>query len=311
MVPRTTCGSSNCRPPVTRGDDLPGVSVVVPAYNENARVAGCIASLIAQDYPRELLRIIVVDNGSQDGTFATLQATAGILALQEPAPGAYAARNLGLRHVTSEVVCFTDADCTAATDWVRNAVRQLACRSVGIVAGHVQLEAVERGRLSAAELFEKFFAFRQARNARENRCVTANWCSRTQLIRELGGFDATLRSGGDRELSQRIANAGYRIVYAPDAIVRHPLRASFAELTRKGRRVAGGVYATSYLARRKSFASLLWSFAKQARRRCREALAVDGIATLDRVRLISVIIALSAASMSESVRLRCGGEPLR
>lgn len=293
------------------GCELPSVSVVVPVYNEHERIAGCIESLLAQNYPPELLRIIVVDNGSDDGTFDTLKAIPGIQVLQEREPGSYAARNLALRHVTSDVVCFTDSDCTASVDWVRNAVRHLTSQAVGIVAGHVELETAGNRRLSACESFEKLFAFRQARNARENRCVTANWCSRTQLIREMGGFDATLRSGGDRELSQRIAKAGYGIVYAPDAVVRHPLRASFAELARKGRRVAGGVYATSYLAGRKSFPTLLWSFAKQALRRCREALATDGIAATDRLRVVAVIVSLSAASIAEAARLRCGGEPLR
>lgn len=292
-------------------DALPSVSVVVPAYNENARIAGCVASLLAQDYPRELLRIIVVDNGSTDGTFATIQSIAGIVALQERTPGSYAARNLGLRHVESDVVCFTDADCTAASDWVRSAVRHLASDAVGVVAGRVQLDSSGGRRATASELFEKAFAFRQEQNVRANGCVTANWCSRSQLLRELGGFDATLRSGGDRDLSERIAKAGHRIVYAPDAVVHHPARASYSELLRKRRRLAGGLYVRSYLTGKKSFPRLLRGFANKALRRSRELAAQDGIDAVDRVRVTAVILALSLASMLEAVRLRCGGEPLR
>lgn len=293
------------------GHGLPSVSIVVPAYNESARIMDCIRSLLGQDYPRGLLQVIVVDNGSRDDTFAMLRATDGILALQERAPGSYAARNLALRHVSGEVVCFTDADCTASPGWVRNAVRHLAGGSVGIVAGHVELDLTPGQAPSASELFEKLFAFKQADNVREGRCVTANWCSRTALIRAMGGFDASLRSGGDRELAERIVKSGHRIVYAPDAIVHHPARTSRAELLRKRRRVAGGVYAMFYLGGRKSFAKLLWGFAKQALRRYPAVLKADGLTPLQRLRVLLVVSALGGASMLEALRLRCGGEPVR
>ena len=289
----------------------PRVTVIVPAYNEAARIAASVAALRAQSYPPEQLQIVVVDNGSSDRTFEILQVTAGILALRETQPGSYAARNLALRHADGEVVCFTDADCSADADWVRNSVAALADPEVGIVAGHVELDFGPRPRLSASELFEKCFSFKQAENARNRVCVTANWTSRLALIQSFGGFDATLKSGGDHRLVAQIAAAGHRIVYARDAIVRHPARADFRELTRKRRRVIGGVFSTQCRAGRKPFPRFVGSLFKETLVRLHSVFTGVALPRFDRMRVGGLLVVLCGISVAEAFRLRLGGEPQR
>jgi cellulose synthase/poly-beta-1,6-N-acetylglucosamine synthase-like glycosyltransferase len=289
----------------------PRVTVIVPAYNEAARIAASVAALRAQSYPRQKLQIVMVDNGSTDQTFEILKGTAGILALRETQPGSYAARNLALRHADGEVVCFTDADCSADADWVRNSVAALADPGVGIVAGHVELDFGRRPRLSASELFEKCFSFRQAENARNRVCVTANWTSRLALIESFGGFDATLKSGGDHRLAAQIATAGHRIVYARDAIVRHPARADFRELTRKRRRVIGGVFSTQCRAGRKPFPRFVGSLFKETLVRLHSVFTGAALPRVDRVRVGGLLVVLCGISVAEAFRLRLGGEPQR
>jgi cellulose synthase/poly-beta-1,6-N-acetylglucosamine synthase-like glycosyltransferase len=257
------------------------------------------------------MQIIVVDNGSTDRTFEILAGTPGILALRESKPGSYAARNLALGHADGEVVCFTDADCSADADWVRNAVAVLAAPDVGVVAGHVELDFGPRLRLSASELFEKCFSFKQAENARNRVCVTANWTSRLALILSFGGFDATLKSGGDHRLAAQIAAAGHRIVYAPDAIVRHPARADFRELTRKRRRVIGGVFGTQCRAGRKSFPRFVGSLFKETLVRLHSVFTAAVLPHSDRVRVGGLLVVLCGVSVAEAFRLRLGGEPQR
>jgi cellulose synthase/poly-beta-1,6-N-acetylglucosamine synthase-like glycosyltransferase len=290
---------------------VPSVSVIVPAFNEAARIASTVAALRAQDYPPGKLQIIVVDNGSTDGTFELLAAMPGILALRETRPGSYAARNLALSHARGEVVAFTDADCRADPGWVRHAVAHLADRGVGIVAGHVELDFGRRPRLSASELFEKCFAFKQADNARNRVCVTANWISRRELLEEFGRFDAGVKSGGDHHLATRIAAAGHRIVYARDAVVFHPARADFQELTRKRRRVIGGVFSTQYRAGLKSFPRLLGSFLKETAVRLHVIFTRMPLRAVDRVRVSGLLVVLCGVSMAEALRLRLGGVPQR
>ena len=289
----------------------PRVTVIVPAYNEAGRIAANVAALLAQDYPADKLQIVVVDNGSTDRTFEILAAIPGILALRESRPGSYAARNLALAHADGEVVCFTDADCSADEDWVRHAVAALADTRVGIVAGHVELDFGPRLRLSASELFEKCFSFKQAENARNRVCVTANWTSRLALIRSFGGFDATLKSGGDHRLAAQIAAAGHLIVYAPGAIVRHPARADFRELTRKRRRVIGGVFGTQCRAGRKSFPRFVGSLFKETLVRLHSVFTGAVLPHSDRVRVGGLLVVLCGVSVAEAFRLRLGGEPQR
>jgi len=290
---------------------LPRVSIIVPAYNEAERIDDCVQSLLNQSYPSDLLQIIIVDNGSRDGTFERLRQIPGILALQEPRPGSYAARNYALKHATGDVVCFTDADCIADVNWVRNAIRHLGDINVGVVAGHVELDFMRAGRLSSSELFEKCFSFKQAENARNNVCVTANWCSSRSLLDRMGGFDGTARSGGDHRLAARIAAAGYRIVYAPDAIVRHPARACFDDLTRKRRRVIGGAWLSQCRIAGKPFARFVASLFKETLQRLRAIFTRLPLPHADRLRLSALLLFLCGVSVAEAVRLQLGGEPRR
>ena len=178
-------------------------------------------------------------------------------------------------------------------------------------AGHVELDFGPRLRLSASELFEKCFSFKQAENARNRVCVTANWTSRLALIRSFGGFDATLKSGGDHRLAAQIAAAGHLIVYAPGAIVRHPARADFRELTRKRRRVIGGVFGTQCRAGRKSFPRFVGSLFKETLVRLHSVFTGAVLPHSDRVRVGGLLVVLCGVSVAEAFRLRLGGEPQR
>ncbi len=290
--------------------ELPRVTIIVPAYNEAARIPVCIGALQTQSYPKERLQIVIVDNGSSDGTFDLLRQTAGILALQETKPGSYAARNTALRHATGDIVGFTDADCVPDKDWVRNAVRYLNDRETGIVAGHVELDYGHDRPFSVSELWEQSFAFRQADNARNKVCVTANWFSHLSLLRSMGGFDDTVKSGGDYKLSAAIAAAGYKVIYAADAIVHHPARTSIGELVRKRRRVIGGIYTTRWrsLWRFPFFVALL---IRDELLRIGKVLTQAPLPIGDRLRLGGLMLLLCSSAVAEACRLRVGGEPRR
>lgn len=92
---------------------IPKVAVLVPAYNEAQFIAHKIQDTLAQDYPRDSLEIIVVDDGSDD---ATADAAASVrdprirVITQTPRQGKSAALNRGVQEATSEIVVFTDAN---------------------------------------------------------------------------------------------------------------------------------------------------------------------------------------------------------
>lgn len=295
---------------MTESHTHPHVTIIVPAYNEIGRIGRCIQALREQSWPADRLQIIVADNGSSDGTWELLTRAAGVLAVQELRPGSYAARNLALRHATGDIVGFTDADCIPEVEWVRSAVARLEDPQIGIVAGHVELDYGHEPPFSASELWEQRFAFKQAENARNRVCVTANWFSRRSLLEKMGGFDDNVRSGGDYKLSAAIAAAGYQIVYAADAIVRHPARTSISELVSKRRRVVGGIYMARWrrISRFPFFVALL---IRDEFIRIAKVLSRSPLSIRDRVRLSGVMLLLCATAVTEALRLRAGGEPRR
>jgi glycosyltransferase involved in cell wall biosynthesis len=96
----------------------PAISVVIPAFNAEATLAGCLQSLAAQREPHPPFEIIVVDDGSDDGT-ARIAESFGVRLLRTPHRGAAYARNCGVTHSQGDILLFTDADCEPAPDWMQ------------------------------------------------------------------------------------------------------------------------------------------------------------------------------------------------
>ncbi len=215
----------------------PPVSVIIPHFNDADRLARCLGAIEAQDYPGRI-EILVVDNGS-----ATTPSVSGrARLLHEERPGSYAARNRGLAEATGQVLAFTDSDCLPHPDWLSGGIRALlADPENGLIGGKVRIMAMSGDRANLAELFETAAAFPQDRYIAEGRyAATANMMTTRRVMDAVGPFDARLRSGGDADWGQRVAAAGYRLVYAPRAVIDHPARASHDELLAKLRRTVAG-----------------------------------------------------------------------
>ena len=222
-------------------NERPEITVIIPVWNGEKRIGATLAAIADQTLPRSRFEVIVVDNGSTDGTVAVAQRFPFVKLLSEPQPGSYRARNRALAEASGEYVLFTDGDCVPAPDWIEQAAAVTArLPAAGIYAGHVKLFREAKGDPFSAR-YEELTAFNQKRNAEElNCCVTANWLCRLELMRSVGGFNQELLSGGDIECSRRIVAAGHKLVYVPEMIVGHPTRGSLLELIRKRRRVVGG-----------------------------------------------------------------------
>jgi hypothetical protein len=93
--------------------------------------------------------------------------------------------------------------------------------------------------------------------------------------------------------------------------VRHPARADFRELTRKRRRVIGGVFGVQYRAGRKSFPRLVGALCKETLIRLHAVSRRAALPRADRVRVGGLLVMLCGVSVAEAFRLRLGGEPQR
>jgi glycosyltransferase involved in cell wall biosynthesis len=111
------------------------VSVIVPMYNAERTLVACLDGLAAQDHPREEHEILLVDNGSTDASVDIARRYPGITLLSEPNPGAYAARNHGLRRARGEVIAFTDPDCVPDPSWIREVASAFADPGLELLCG--------------------------------------------------------------------------------------------------------------------------------------------------------------------------------
>ena len=105
----------------------PFVSMVVPFFSTSTeQLDRCIDALLAQEYPRDKLVIIIVDNNEQSLLGDCYRySTVSLVVTHEPQPGSYRARNRGYCR-PRRGLCFTDSDCIPAGDWISSGVRLLA-----------------------------------------------------------------------------------------------------------------------------------------------------------------------------------------
>jgi glycosyltransferase involved in cell wall biosynthesis len=288
--------------------DTPFFSVIVPVWNGRDSIARCLEALRAQTYPRDRFEILVVDNGSDDDTPEIARTFEGVTVLSETKPGSYAARNKGLAHAAGEYVFFTDADCIPRPNWIEAGAAALLNPAAGVFAGPVELFRDGEGGHNMCVHYERLFAFRQALNVAEGRCTTANWLCRRSILLALGGFNDALRSGGDWEMSQRIAKAGYAPVYVNEMAVAHPVRATLDELMRKRRRVIGGFWTRG---RSRSFLALVGARLRFDIGQMRTVLFESDLTLPDRLKVSALPPILFLVSLDELLRLEMGGDARR
>ena len=132
------------RPEGRVAESLPLVSVVVAARDEAEHIGACVGDLLRQSYPRQRCEVIVVDDGSSDGTGdLARQAASDLQVIGLPFSGKKAALEAGIAQARGEIVLTTDADCRLPPTWIEGMV---ACFSpkVGLVVGFSQIEAPGR-----------------------------------------------------------------------------------------------------------------------------------------------------------------------
>ncbi|HTY44719.1 MAG TPA: glycosyltransferase [Patescibacteria group bacterium] len=199
---------------------MPRVSIVIPAFNAARTIASAIEGCLAQDYPSDKLEVIIVDDGSRDGTQEIARAYPVIYLRQENA-GPARARNLGWQKAQGQIVCFTDADCIPEKGWVTALVRHYTSDGIGAVGGSYGIANV---RNILADCIHQEILYRHARMPVRVRALGSyNLSVRKDILRQVGGFDESYRmaSGEDNDLSYKIHQAGYSLVFDKDVRVRH------------------------------------------------------------------------------------------
>jgi glycosyltransferase involved in cell wall biosynthesis len=200
----------------------PRISVIVPAHNAATDIPHLFDALAGQTAARDDFELIVVDDGSSDGTAALVRSQPAARLVEADRHGGVArARNLGLDAARGDVVAFVDADCVPRSTWVELGAAALDSLGADIVAGHIE---VAFKRASPVALVDLVHYFDQERYAAEGFAATGNLWVRRAVFEQAGRFDEGLARDEDREFVQRAVAAGARLRYAPDVRVTHPAR---------------------------------------------------------------------------------------
>jgi glycosyltransferase involved in cell wall biosynthesis len=224
--------------------ERPFVTIVVPTRNRARLLGDALASLLVQDYPRDRYEIVVVDDGSTDGTAEVVLRSAKragppkVGLIRQPHRAVDAARNRGVAAAAGSLIAFLDDDEVAPTGWLSTLIHaahrypEADCfggpyrlrfegRTPRLCSACVPLEgAVDRGE--------------------EERLVDwvdgGNMMIRPRAFEHVGGFDESMLHYGAIEWMDRFVRAGGRIVYLPDAWIVHRRTTEMLRLRNRLRR---------------------------------------------------------------------------
>jgi glycosyltransferase involved in cell wall biosynthesis len=212
---------------------IPLVSVVVPTYNRKGYLRECLNALTDQSYPAGDYEVIVVDDGSTDGTGSFLKDYSTgknfLRFFSQPNLGPSAARNLGIEKSKGEIICFVDDDCIADKNWIGSLAETYADPQVGGAGGKIIAKDVD----SLCSKYVEASRFFDNENNAEVFIAGLNSSYRRQALCAIGGFDPFFRFSEDVDIGTRIRISGYKLRYVPDAIVFHNHRAGFQAVIRQ------------------------------------------------------------------------------
>jgi cellulose synthase/poly-beta-1,6-N-acetylglucosamine synthase-like glycosyltransferase/peptidoglycan/xylan/chitin deacetylase (PgdA/CDA1 family) len=212
------------------------VSVIVPAYNEAANIAATVRSLVASDYPH--VEVIVVDDGSTDGTadIVTRLRLPGVYVVRQDNAGKPAALNNGIRHAHGDLLVLVDGDTVFEPDAIGRLVQPLRDPDVGAVSGNTKV-ANRNGLLGRWQHLEYVIGFNLDRRMFDvGRCMPtvpgAIGAFRRAAVLDVGGVsEQTLAE--DTDFTMAVIRAGWRVVYAADAVAWTEAPASVRQLWRQ------------------------------------------------------------------------------
>lgn len=209
----------------------PTVSVVIPVKDRAAELRRCLESVWAIDYPRELLQVIVVDDGSSDSS-ASVAASLGALVIPSGGRGRgpAAARNAGASVAGGEILAFIDSDCTASGKWLAELIPAFSDANVvavgGFVDGMCRESAVDRYEAVMSSLS---LGGREQVGASGDDTFYLPSCNllvRRAPFTRAGGFNEAMHVGEDVDLTWRLRDLGWTIAYLPVGRVYHEHRST-------------------------------------------------------------------------------------
>lgn len=216
-------------------EQLPKLSVVVPARNEEAAIERTVRHLMEGDYPADRLQVVVVDDGSTDGTAAALARARArypetvVLHLSEP-QGKRHAMAAGVEVATGDIIAFVDSDSFVAPDALRMLVSRMLRRGVPAVTGHCEADNEWTNALTRMQAVRYFVSFRVMKAAESLfgsvTCLSGPLAAyRREVLEEVlpewlnqKFFGQYATFGDDRGLTNALLRRGHDVEYEAQAL---------------------------------------------------------------------------------------------
>ncbi len=214
----------------------PKISVVMPTYNRVDRLRRALAAFETQSVDCHDFEVVVVSDGSTDGTDGFVREAKmpfRLIFRAQPNSGPAAARNHGARMADGDLVLFVDDDVVAQPHLIEQHLRSHAGRREPLVVIGPMLTPPDYRpsafvRWEQAMLYKQYDALRRGDFAPTHRqFYTGNASMSRRLLLDIGGFDERFRRAEDVELAYRLADLGTRFVFNAEAIGYHYAERSF------------------------------------------------------------------------------------
>lgn len=208
------------------GDDrLPTVSVMVPCWNEERTVVGTIESLLALDYPKDRLKVLMIDDGSTDRTWEVVQVFRGnpqvVLLHKENEGSKFSALNFGLRNLTTDIVGCLDADSRVDAQALRHSISWFSRDDVYAVVPSMVIDGPHTLMQYMQKVeYELSTYLRHALHRMESMYIAPGPFTlfRKEVFERLGPYHEAYHTE-DLEIALRMHIEGMRLVHSPESLV--------------------------------------------------------------------------------------------
>lgn len=189
----------------------PSVSIVLPTYNDEDVISACLKTLINQTY-QKIIEIVVIDDGSTDESLNIItdieKANSNIHVIKSKHLGRSAARNIGLKEIRGDIVHFAESDAIYSPWYIDHAIDIIMKKKADAIMMQgswimntsfiskciLILDQIKWGKIKAGK-----------------KIIDSAWIYKTNILRQVAGFDELLESGEDKELFRRVSSLDVRI----------------------------------------------------------------------------------------------------
>jgi cellulose synthase/poly-beta-1,6-N-acetylglucosamine synthase-like glycosyltransferase len=218
--------------------ELPRVTLIIPAYDEERVIERRIANARALDYPADRLVIVVASDGSSDRTAELARAAGADGVLELPRGGKVAALNQAVRQSGGEILAFSDANSYWRSDALRRLVVRFADERVGYACGQVRFEGGEGGNQEGL-----YWRYEMAVRSMETRLagITAG-NGGIYAVRREAYIELDPSRGQDIGFPFELTKRGWRAVYEPAAVAEEKMAPTVEGEFRRKRRMMWGLW---------------------------------------------------------------------